>query len=375
VYDAARGCFYTLTESAVISVWQTSGDKAVQVEQTINNIYKYAQDKAPGSPLLTPSSFTIVSVEAVHPSESRAGFQLVAITGNGVRLYFSSTSLGYGGYSYGSSSSGGRSLQLTHVRLPPTELTLPEDAPGIRSGLTTGQPSGHIFSMSGIENFCYSLGVTIACQPGDTESRDYVLCMSPDLTRIGSFGQVNQQPPEPPLYNGISNGPQRPPLAEYATLHHIPGRTWAVAAVQQSLSSGLPATHELGVQFSEPSRQFMILTSSGITFLAKRRPLDYLRDVIEDFHAEGNVQSMLHFRDRWILHCTLGSITLNSMSYLVLDVIKLVQCYLHLHAATHSLSLGTRRILGTSPPLALTLRMLLSKLSMTLERGQSSLRG
>ena len=56
--------------------------------------------------------------------------------------------------------------------------------------------------------------------------------------------------------------------------------------------------NELATQFSQPSHQFMVLTNAGITFLAKRRALDHLKDVIEEFQVEGNAQPLIQFRDR-----------------------------------------------------------------------------
>jgi nuclear pore complex protein Nup155 len=97
----------------------------------------------------------------------------------------------------------------------------------------------------------------------------------------------------------------RPPLTEYATLLAIPGRTWAMAPVpltgNASGSSGSPVpaiTNELATQFSANPRQFMILTNVGLTFLIKRRALDYLKAVIEELQSEGNVQPIIEFRDR-----------------------------------------------------------------------------
>jgi nuclear pore complex protein Nup155 len=300
--DPERQLFYTLTDNNVISIYKTNGEKAVFLVQTLANLYRAATDKAPGNPLIDPATFKVVSLDVIHQNETRIDFQLVAITSNGIRLYFSTTATGYG---YTFLSNSGRALQLTHLRLPPTELVHPDDQ-------TRAHPAGvtqflsdapRPIQVSGIDNLRHSLGVTLAVQPGEGETRDFLLCLSPDLTRIGSFDQTSKSLIEPPLYNpglGVTaTGPQRSPLAEYASLLQIPGRTWGMAAVSQSLSTGLPATHELSVQFSEPARQFMILTNAGITFLAKRRPLDYLKDVIEEYHAEGNIQSLMHFRERY----------------------------------------------------------------------------
>ncbi|KAG1762421.1 Non-repetitive/WGA-negative nucleoporin C-terminal-domain-containing protein [Suillus occidentalis] len=65
-----------------------------------------------------------------------------------------------------------------------------------------------------------------------------------------------------------------------------------------SIAPSPPVPNELATQFSEPSRQFMILTNAGLTFLIKRRDLDYLKAVIEEVQTEGVVQPIIEFRDR-----------------------------------------------------------------------------
>ncbi|KAJ6519744.1 nucleoporin [Mycena sanguinolenta] len=316
VSDRSRNCFYTLNTKNSISVYRPDGDKSLQHVQTITNLYKAAQDKAPGSPALTPKTFQIVALHVVDPSESRAGIQLLAVTSNGVRLYFS-PSMGfsyYGGASSG--SSGSRTLQLMHVRLPPPNLRHPDEQahpyrPPVASygaSHAPPPPPSRPYILSTLESSCYVDGLTIAAQPGDTEGTDYILCMSPDLTRIGTLGQLNLPPPVQQVQH-YSNAPvtSRPPLTEYATLLAIPGRTWAMAPVPVSGNasnapgpSGAPVpavTNELATQFSANPRQFMILTNVGLTFLVKRRALDYLKAVIEELQSEGNVQPIIEFRD------------------------------------------------------------------------------
>jgi nuclear pore complex protein Nup155 len=121
--------------------------------------------------------------------------------------------------------------------------------------------------------------------------------MAPDLSRIGALGQLRSQ-----QQAVVQQSPLRSPLTEYAALLAIPGRTWAMATFPQpslkQLTSSPAVTHELAAQFSEPPRQFMILTNVGLTFLVKRRALDYLKAVIEDVQSEGNLQPLIEFRDR-----------------------------------------------------------------------------
>ncbi|KAF8549571.1 nucleoporin-domain-containing protein [Imleria badia] len=99
-----------------------------------------AQEKAPASPAMNPTNFQIIALHVVDPAESHVGLQLMAITINGLRLYFSPTS-----HLVPPATLGCRlmwenppppppppppdascPLQLIHVRLPPQNLFHPD---------------------------------------------------------------------------------------------------------------------------------------------------------------------------------------------------------------------------------------------------------
>ncbi|KAH8099410.1 nucleoporin [Cristinia sonorae] len=301
-YDSWRNVFYALTANNSILVYKPNGEKVVQHLQTLSNLYKAAQDKAPGSPALTPKAFVIVSLHPIEPSRSPNGVQLMAFTQNASRLFFAPTM----GYSYGGPTNTGRPLQLVHVRLPPPNLLHPdEQSPDPRNPRRVDPSGSRPFIVSGLEPVCYSAGLTVAAQPGDSDASDFFLCLSPDLPHIGSF----QQPAH--LSNMYApSGQTRPPLVEKATLLTMPGRTWDLAVVPRpsvSAAADTPAEcpapvliNDLATQFSEPPRQFMILTNVGMTHLVKRRPLDALLDVVEEFRADNNnAHSLMQFRDSY----------------------------------------------------------------------------
>ncbi|KAG7450597.1 nucleoporin [Guyanagaster necrorhizus] len=311
VSDDVRRCFYTLTERNAIAVYKPTSDKSLEHVQTLSGLYKSVQDKALGSPAVTPQNFRIIAIHPVDFSESRSGIQLVAITSTGVRLYFGPAigyAHSYGGYS--STSGGVRPLQLLHVRLPPTDLSHPdEQEPTSRQPVATyntaptlTQQQVRMFTFTALDVSCYVDGLTVAAQETDVDGKDFLLCMSPDLTRIGNLDQtiMNAQSSQ---RAGASSGSNRASLSEYAALLAIPGRTWAMAPVPQSSpnwETGLPApvvTNELASQFVENPREIMVLTNVGLTFLMKRRALDYLRAVIEEVQSEGNVQPLVEFRN------------------------------------------------------------------------------
>lgn len=316
--DAPRSVFYTLTANSIVSVYYPQHDKSIHLLQTIHNLYKLAQEKAPGSPALTPQSFRVISLHVIEQNESRLGIQLMAITMNGVRLYFAPSSTPY---SYHSSSGteprGHRSLQLIHVRLPPPNLLHPDEQsnpfpqPANYASRQNQHPppASRPFIVSSLERSMYSAGVTVAAQAGDTDGMDFLLCMSPDLTRIGPFSSASVPQPQY-VHNiyGSGSTPQRTPLTERAILLSIPGRTWAMAVVPRAQAAVgttvLPpdtptpvVTNELAYQFLEPPKQFMILTNVGLTILAKRRAMDWLKEVIEEFLTKNNMQNIIDFRD------------------------------------------------------------------------------
>ncbi|KAF5374778.1 hypothetical protein D9758_000357 [Tetrapyrgos nigripes] len=303
IADPDRDYLYTLSGKNIISVYKPTTEKTVQHIQTLSSLYKATQEKCPASPAINPQTFQIVSLHPVAPS-ARNTIHLVAITTNGVRLYFSPSS----SYSYGISSQS-RSLQLTHVRLPPSNLIHPDEQehPSRPSQPPIyGAPQGHTpnqsrpYVLSNIENACYIDGLTLAAQVGDVETVDYLLCMSPDLTRFGSFEQLNLPPSAATqaYYPGQTGG-NKPPLTEYATLLSIQGRTWAIAPVVQpprdEVSPAVATINELATQSGESPRQVMVLTNSGVSILVKRRALDYLKAVLEEYQNESNSQPMSEF--------------------------------------------------------------------------------
>jgi len=312
--DASRGCLYTVSESNALSVYKPNGAKALQYLQTLSNIYKAAQEKAPGFPTLTPQSFQIVSLHVVEPQESRSSIQLLAITTGGIRLYFAPT---YGS-THTTTTSTMRPLQLAHVRFPPPNLLHPGEQAHFQSISTYEQPPRpRAFVMSNIEITCYHNGLLAAAQC-ESDSSDYILCASPDLTQIGSLGQLStpqqgrlgQQPQQ--IYGtygggGYTTSPSRRPLTENASLLSIPGRTWAIASLPREVTTVPPNTpspsviNELGRQFTESSQQFIILTSAGVSFLCKRRAVDYLKAVVEELRSGNNAKSIIDFRDRYVI--------------------------------------------------------------------------
>ncbi|EJD04002.1 nucleoporin [Fomitiporia mediterranea MF3/22] len=322
VFDQARNYIYTLSEHNWISVWKPEPNKVLRKVQTLSNLQKQAQDKAPGAPALL-QGLRLLSLHVIEQRESKSGIQLVALSQNGVRLYFSSAPASYGGYGYGVQYGPvePKQLHLIHVRLPPMNLVHPDEqlrphAAPVYGTMPQTVPGSSPWIVKDLTAAAYVDGLLVAAQPSDVDGKDFILGISPDLSRIGSLGQAQPpsapQAPAPSYYHPAATGgylppptTSRPPLTEQATLLYVEGTIWAIASSETNgpapaIASTSPqpvTTNDLATQFSHPQHEFIIVTNVGISHLVKRRTLDYLRDAIEEALSEGNLQPIIDFRD------------------------------------------------------------------------------
>jgi len=300
VSDPTRNLIYTLTQKNTITIYRPTSAKTVEHVQTLSGVYKSARDKAPGSAALLPDTFQIIKLHPVDPTESRSGVQLIAVTSFGVRLYFAPMGMAFG-TTY-------RTLQLLHVRLAPSNLQHPDEksaqpiSPYGNAAIEQRNSAPFLFTR--MEQSCYTEGLTLATQPGETDGFDYVLCTTPDLTKMGNLGQVNiPNNQAQPSYMGST--PTRGPLTEYAEILRTTGQTWDIVSRPKGIFSAIPTgtpvpsvTNELATQFTEFPPVIMLLTNVGVLFLIKRRALDYLKATLEILNKDSNVGPVIQFRDR-----------------------------------------------------------------------------
>ncbi|KAI0033421.1 nucleoporin [Vararia minispora EC-137] len=312
--DISRNLFYTLNSASVITVYQPLPNKSLHQAQTFANLCKLAQEKAPGSPALTPAAFKIVDIHPVPSEESRLGIYFVALTTNGVRLFFGPSIVSYGYQPISNDTRTYRQLQLIHVRLPPSNLLHPDEqsqgyvAP--RSSYASHAPhSSRPYVLSSIERSWYSEGIMLAAQLDETGDKSHIFGVVPDLPRIGTFGQPLPQQPSQLGYSSLP-APQRPPLAERAVMLSIDTSAWDIIPVPRSgrdaLINSIRGTdsqnpsllNELAYQFLQPPQQILVLASDGIHVIVKRRALDWLKDALEEAHSQTKPQPIIDFRDR-----------------------------------------------------------------------------
>lgn len=241
--DESRHIVYTLSERGTISVFDlgVTGTTTSRVA-TVRHATIMAAATSAAKTVDKANFKSIVSICPLETSEAPA-IHLVAVTGSGVRLYFTTTSL--------NSPSSCRSYQLllVHVRLPP----------GFSANALTHRPTK-------VHKALYRHGCGVLCASETAES-DVVWSVSSD-----------QFP-----YHAV--------LAESQAVVAVDGVIWAIADVTPPTlwgergegrnAMGLRPPLVVTQQQQEP-RQLVVLSAAGAHILTSLRPVDQLRYLLQE---------------------------------------------------------------------------------------------
>jgi len=255
----------------------TSSPTTVTRISTIDQLPQKAQSLCPGSPLLDNRTFEIESFHVIPPSESK-GVHLMAVALNGVRLYFSHGRTGARyGYQSASTSTAPSYLSLIHVRLPPTTLPNPMEAAYPSVNPQTGLPNPpQTWTVAKLGAATYCNGLFLSAQ--NDEDTSVLLGCAPDIPKIAGFFENNM-----PAQGGYQP-PAQKVLQEFANLLLINGSVWAIAPnpVSKPFSGGL-GWNETATQANSPPQSFLVLTNKGLHVVVKRRAVDTLVDLCDQF--------------------------------------------------------------------------------------------
>lgn len=288
--DEERGVLYTLHGGNEIEVWHipTAGPSGPNRISRVKDICRNAATLCPSaSAFLHPSEFRIVFLETLSPVES-SNIHLVAVTSKGVRLYFSYYRHGV---KYGTTSSTDipQTLDLIHVRPPPTEGL--QQTQNIGQAQVRQQQQAQLSStdfppyhpeFKGVAAALYSDGIFLASAPAPlvdpSAQQDILLSVSRNpvprtnptastMTQVGNTQRENEQL-----------------QLDTATDLIIPGNVIAIAEIKSnelSFTNPKERLNPLARQMIDPSRVFLALTSSGVIVLTEQRPIDALRSLLE----------------------------------------------------------------------------------------------
>ncbi|KAF7731213.1 hypothetical protein EC973_000628 [Apophysomyces ossiformis] len=207
--------------------------------------------------------FEIESMHVVSKSESQK-IHLVAVTYSGFRLYFTHHRDALRHSALAATRTRPDSLELVHVRLPPpiqpTDQNIIQQGPGSIN----------------IGTSFYDRGAFLASKCGQDE-HDSILMAS---TRIGALPN-NQTLPAYSM--GFQNN-----LAETSAITSSDGKVWAIAETSSRLRDQTDP-NEIAEQLTVPPRQFVVLTTTSLTFFHKQRPVDTLYHLL--VKANGNIET------------------------------------------------------------------------------------
>ncbi|CAO1637870.1 unnamed protein product [Parajaminaea phylloscopi] len=304
VIDDSRSIMYASLNKRSISVYSipSQASSPPQLITTLRDIHRTASLISPNNAtLLRQEDFAIISLQPIHSDESRT-VCLVAVTSNGVRLYFTNQRSGYRAFTTPSSTlSGVSTLELLYVRLPPAGGLTPTPTPPSVSGMDAQADHPPVQPpLQHLSHALYRGGILLAAGPYAYESGlDNILSVqrSTATSSMLSNTSVSAGAPDavPTALVPMSAAPTpavATDTAEQATNVLVHGATWAVAEVPRAQSASL---NPMVRQMTSLPRTFLVLTSSGLTVLVERRPLDLLRDLLERYSTAagpGNAEAV-----------------------------------------------------------------------------------
>ena len=276
VVDDSRNLLYTLSNQSSIRVFHLKTFNVL--EQVLNkprsHITSNLTHMVPrNSDLLQPAQFEIACISPI-PANETSRLTLQATTTTGCRIFFSATS----GYSYyaQSQSSPPTSMQVHHVKFPPTET------PAVRS------PKAASITGGGLNQQSSPLDVNskalIKTHQAYRFPPGFNLCFF-RLNRQAENDQLFMSAPESgriALGRDSSQVTKYPELGVYLSLGGTVQDVSLLTPPFGASSGPQGFGNEMAVQFDQPTTEIAILTSGGIHVVRRRRLVDIFATAIRN---------------------------------------------------------------------------------------------
>lgn len=272
--DDTRKLLYTLSSRSAIRTFHMKPNGGLDLviskpfNQTLGHIGHMTTQQ---SELISPN-MTIVSINPISSQES-SKLHLLATTSNGCRLFMSATS-SYG-WSITDSSNAPSSMQVQHVKFPPSGQQQGPSQTGINTSSKALNPTRNAVR--------YPPGYFLCFIPTNSQN-DSIFLSGPDSGRIA-------RPQDP---SRVSK------FAELGLWLPLGGRAEDIglaSPVFSAASSPIGFGNELAVQYDKPASEIAILTNTGIHTLRRRRLVDMFASAIRigggDDGLEGEVKRFI----------------------------------------------------------------------------------
>jgi nuclear pore complex protein Nup155 len=269
VVDDTRNFLYTLSDRNEIKVYMIRDGLSLALARPYASLLQNTGHFNTRTELLVGRDVHLVSLSPI-PSTEAGKVGLIATTSTGCRLYLSLTR-GYGFQA--DASNGPTSMQILHIRFPPTDPNAAPAAPQPSAAVTPynqpalpgpGAPdttSRHLDPTQVALRFPPGYFLAFGPDP-DNEGKDRVFCTAPDSARL-------RNPQDPSQLNTR--------FSEFGQWIKLNGATEQVSLMTDEFkASGGPAGfgNEMAVQFDLPDTEIGILTGNGIQTIRRRKLVD-----------------------------------------------------------------------------------------------------
>ncbi|KAI9714654.1 MAG: hypothetical protein M1812_006319 [Candelaria pacifica] len=272
VVDDSRNLLYTLSSRSNIRTFhlQPPNTLVCVINRNRNDIFGNVHHMVSRTDLVGPKA-SIVSISPISSREA-SKLHLMATTSTGCRLFLSATA-SYS-WSAGNSSSPPTSMQVQHVKFPPSQNPQSPRPQQQQSNQITNYQGG-----PGIDTQSRSLdrtrtahryppGYFLCFVPGNQQgTTDLIFLSTPDTGRIAQ----EQDPSQRTLYREIG---------AYLDLGSRVEDLGLVSAPFAAAPSPAGFGNELAVQYDVSSTEIAILTNTGIHTIRRRRLVDILAAMI-----------------------------------------------------------------------------------------------
>jgi len=245
------------------------------------------------STLLT-NTMKICSISPISAKEGTK-LHLMATTTTGCRLFLSATR----GYGYLNNAGAPQSMQVQHIKFPPT-LDRPPPQQGY-SGAETQTVTSSLALAYTQKSLRFPPGFFFCfVTKTDNSGRDSVFLSGPDTGRIAAQARdLNVQ--------AIKYHEQACWMGLNSHMEDIGLISKPFAAASQPLGSG----NELAVQYDEPPTEVAILTNSGIHIIRRRRLVDVFAAAIRN---QGGDEALEAEIKKFIRHYGRGETTATALA-------------------------------------------------------------
>ncbi|KAF2877656.1 Non-repetitive/WGA-negative nucleoporin C-terminal-domain-containing protein [Massariosphaeria phaeospora] len=262
--DDTRNLLYTLSSNGTIRVFymRTPGTLDCVITTTLGMLHTMAGHHIQRAPII--EKMKLVRIDPITATEAEQ-MSLMVTTSTGCRLFLSTTSGGW----MSDSTSAPSSMQLRHIRFPPSDGRAPPQAPGsqlqqYQNGSTVDTnskalvhtESGYRFAPGSF--FCF-------VREDSTQARNVLFASVP---HSGALGQRQDR---------LKYDETGQVLQLIGNMQDVGQVTDPFSATKRPLGFG----NELAVQFDKPLCEIAIMTHQGIETVRRRRLVDLFAAVIK----------------------------------------------------------------------------------------------